>query len=432
MKNNYKSLVIVGSQWGDEGKGKITDYFSQKADVVVRFAGGDNAGHMIEFNNKRHKVTIIPSGVFNPKVKNIIGNGTVINLKSLVNEIKRLNESNISTDNVYISDRAHLIFDWHTLIDQLQEENRKENKIGTTKRGIGPSYADKAARYGIRICDLKSPNFKEIFKENLDYHNEIITKVYNHKPLDFDQIYNELLINYQLIKNNIIDCGYEVSNLINENKFVLFEGAQGVLLDIDHGTYPFVTSSNCSANNASIGTGIHAKQIQKVIGIVKAYNTRVGSGAMPTEIKTELANKLRERGREYGSNTGKPRRIGWLDLVALKYAIRVGGIDQLFLTLFDVLDTEEKIKICTAYKLDNQIIHSIPANENDFKRCEPIYEELDGWNEDITKITSFEQLPINAQNYIKRIQEIVNVPFLGFSVGPDRKQTILIKGEFDD
>ncbi|QVK09477.1 adenylosuccinate synthase [Mycoplasma mycoides] len=432
MKNNYKSLVIVGSQWGDEGKGKITDYFSQKADVVVRFAGGDNAGHMIEFNNKRHKVTIIPSGVFNPKVKNIIGNGTVINLKSLVSEIKRLNESNISTDNVFISDRAHLIFDWHTLIDQLQEENRKENKIGTTKRGIGPTYADKAARYGIRICDFQNPNFKEILKENLDYHNQIITKVYNHEPLDFDVIYNELMINYQFIKNNIIDSGYEVSNLINENKFVLFEGAQGVLLDIDHGTYPFVTSSNCSANNASIGTGIHNKQINKVLGIVKAYNTRVGSGAMVSEIKTELAHKLRERGREYGSNTGKPRRIGWLDLVALKYAIRVGGIDQLFLTLFDVLDTEAKIKICTHYKLDGKIIDWFPASDYELKRCEPVYEELDGWNQDITKVTSFEELPINAQKYIKRIEEIVKVPFLGFSVGPDRKQTILIKGEFDD
>lgn len=432
MKKKYKSLVVVGSQWGDEGKGKITDYFAQKADVVVRFAGGDNAGHMIEFNNKRHKVTIVPSGVFNADVKNIIGNGTVVNLKNLVSEMKKLNEAGIDTKNVYISDRAHLIFEWHTLLDELQEEARKENKIGTTKRGIGPTYSDKAARYGIRICDISQPNFKAVLEKNIEYHNEIITKVYNHEPLKLEPIYNELMSNFEVIKNNIIDSGYEVANLIEDDKFVLFEGAQGVLLDIDHGTYPFVTSSNCSANNASIGVGVHAKHINKVVGIVKAYNTRVGSGGMPTEIIGDLANKLRERGREYGSNTGKPRRIGWLDLVALKYAIRVGGIDELFLTLFDVLDTEEKIKICTAYELDGKIIHSMPANDLDLKRCKPIYEEVDGWNEDITKVTSFDELPVNAQKYIKKIKEIVKTPFLGFSVGPDHKQTILIKGEFDD
>ncbi|AEM68471.1 adenylosuccinate synthase [Mycoplasma putrefaciens] len=432
MKNKYKSLVVVGSQWGDEGKGKITDYFAQKADAVVRFAGGDNAGHMIEFNHKRHKVTIVPSGVFNPKVKNIIGNGTVINLRNLVAEIKKLNDAQIDTSNVFVSDRAHLIFDWHILLDQLQEEQRQEQKIGTTKRGIGPTYSDKAARYGIRICDINQPNFKNILKENFDYHNQMITKVYNHEPLNFDDIYHDLMNNFNFIKNNIIDSGYEVSNLIDQNKFVLFEGAQGVLLDIDHGTYPFVTSSNCSANNASIGVGIHAKQINKVVGIVKAYNTRVGSGAMPTEIHDQLADKLRERGREYGSNTGKPRRIGWLDLVALKYAIRVGGIDELFLTLLDVLDTEKTIKICIAYQLDGKVIDSIPASDLDFKRCQPIYQEVAGWNQDISKVTSFDQLPDNAKNYIKKIQKIVKVPFLGFSVGPDRNQTILIKGEFDD
>ncbi|AUF83251.1 adenylosuccinate synthase [Mesoplasma syrphidae] len=432
MERKYKSLVVVGTQWGDEGKGKITDYFAQKADMVVRFAGGDNAGHMIEFNNKRHKVTIVPSGIFNPEVLNVIGNGAVVNLEKLVLEMQRLQESHINTDNLFISDRAHLIFDWHCQIDELQEEARKAQKIGTTKRGIGPTYADKASRYGIRVCDVKQPNFKSVLQENLDYHNEIITKIYNGNSYSFSEVYEKLMKYYNFIADKIVDSGEVVARTIENNNFVLFEGAQGVLLDIDHGTYPFVTSSSCSANNASIGTGIHAKHVQKVVGVAKAYNTRVGAGGMPTEITNEVCLRIRERGNEYGSNSGRPRRIGWFDAVAMKYAVRVGGIDELFLTLFDVLDTEKIIKICVAYELDGKQIQTMPANDNDLLRCQPIYIEMPGWQTDITKVRSYEELPQNAKNYMAKIAEITGAKFLGFSVGPDRTQTILLKGEFDD
>lgn len=433
MNKSYKSLVIVGSQWGDEGKGKITDYFAQKADYVVRFAGGDNAGHMIEFNGKRHKVTIVPSGIFNPGVKNIIGNGTVVNLEKLVNELNRLKDAGITPAELFISNRAHVIFDYHCKIDELQEEARKENKLGTTKRGIGPTYMSKVSRYGIRICDFAQPNFKEILAENVEHHNKLIKELYkSNETFDFEEIYQKNIDLYNQVKNHIVDSGQVVSDAIQANKFVLFEGAQGILLDIDHGTYPFVTSSSCTANNASIGTGIHAKEVQKVVGVVKAYNTRVGTGGMPTELFDETGNRIRERGHEYGSNTGRPRRCGWLDLVALKYAIRVGGIDEMFLTLFDVLDEEKTLNICVGYKLDGQEIFAFPAADADLRRVEPIYQTLPGWEEDITKVKNFNDLPVNAKNYMKKIEEFVGIPFLGFSVGPDRTQTILIKGEFDD
>ncbi|WP_026389305.1 adenylosuccinate synthase [[Acholeplasma] multilocale] len=430
MKRNFKSLVVVGTQWGDEGKGKITDYFAQKAEMVVRFAGGDNAGHMIEFGGKRHKVTIVPSGIFNKDVLNVIGNGTVVNLEKLVSEMKRLQESGVDTSNLFVSDRAHLIFDWHCKIDELQEEARKEQKIGTTKRGIGPTYADKASRYGIRVCDVTQPNFKAVLQENVDYHNEIITKIYGGQPYTFEEVYTKLMENFEVIKNNIVDSGELVANAIEANKFVLFEGAQGVLLDIDHGTYPFVTSSSCSANNASTGAGVHAKHIEKVVGVAKAYNTRVGAGGMPTELLDETAHRLRERGNEYGSNSGRPRRIGWFDAVAMKYAARVGGVDELFLTLFDVLDEEATIKICVAYELDGKQITTMPANDNDLLRCKPVYIEMPGWQEDITKVTSFDQLPENAKAYMNKISEVTGCEFLGFSVGPDRTQTIMLKEAF--
>ncbi|ATZ18452.1 adenylosuccinate synthetase [Williamsoniiplasma somnilux] len=433
MKKAYKSLVVVGTQWGDEGKGKITDYFAQKADMVVRFAGGDNAGHMIEFNGKRHKVTIVPSGIFSPKVKNVIGNGTVVNLEKLDTELTRLKNDGIKIDNLFISDRAHVIFDYHCKIDELQEEARKENRIGTTKRGIGPTYMSKASRYGIRICDFNQPNFKAILEENVEHHNGLIRDLYkSNETFSFNEIYSKVTAIYNKYKNQIVDSGEMVSNAIQEGQYVLFEGAQGVLLDIDHGTYPFVTSSNCTANNASTGVGIHAKEVQKVVGVVKAYNTRVGTGGMPTELFDETGNRIRERGREYGSNTGRPRRCGWLDLVALKYAIRVGGIDELFLTLFDVLDQEKEIKICVGYKLNGKEMKSMPASDQDLRSIQPIYQTLPGWNEDITNVKSFADLPQNAKNYLTTIVEFTNTPFLGFSVGPDRTQTILIKEEFND
>jgi len=429
--SDYKSLVVVGSQWGDEGKGKITDYFAQKADYVVRFAGGDNAGHIIWNEGIKYKVTIVPSGVLNPNVINIIGNGTVINLPKLISEMETLNAAGVKTDNVFISDRAHLIFPYHQVIDELEEEIRKERKIGTTKRGIGPTYADKASRRGLRVCDLFEPNFKEILAEEVIFHNELIEKMYHGKPVDFETIYQETIQSFAVIKDRIVDSGIEVEKAIKAKKFVLFEGAQGVLLDIDHGTYPFVTSSNTTANNVATGVGIHNKMINKVVGVVKAYNTRVGTGAFPTELNNEVGEGIRQRGNEYGSNTGRPRRVGWFDAVAMKYAVRTGAIDALFITLLDVLDAEPTVKICTGYQLNGQVINTVPASNTQYEKCEPIYEELPGWKEDITKVTSFDQLPVNAQKYLTRISELCEAELEGFSVGPDRKQTIkLAKGQF--
>lgn len=431
MKSNYKSLVIVGSQWGDEGKGKLIDYFAQKANAVVRFAGGDNAGHLIEFEKHRYKVSIIPSGIFNPKVINIIGNGVVINLEKLIFEIQSLQTAKIDTSNLYISNRAHLIFDYHILLDELEEEERKTNKIGTTKRGIGPAYAAKASRFGVRICDVFNKNFKAIFKENFDHYNSILQKVYQNKSLIFEEIYQKFIMFFDKIKHQIIDTGEFITTAIKNNQFVLIEGAQGVLLDIDHGTYPFVTSSNCSANNVATGIGVHRNLINKVIGVVKAYNSRVGAGAMPTEIFDETCAMIRKRGNEFGSNTKRPRRIGWLDIVALKYAIRVGGIDELFLTLLDVLDNQNTIKLCIAYELNGQQLTSMPASNEDLLNCKPIFIELPGWNEDISQVKSYDDLPKNAKNYIKKIAELVEVEFIGVSVGPDRNQTIIMKEVFE-
>lgn len=429
MNQNFKSLVIVGAQWGDEGKGKVTDYFAQKADMVVRFAGGDNAGHMIEFGGERYKVTITPSGIFNPKVKNVIGNGCVVNLNSLVKEMNELNSKGISTSNLFISDRSHLIFEYHCQIDAWQEEQRKEDKIGTTKKGIGPAYSDKVSRYGFRTSDPFDSNFKYKFKQIAETRKDFYD---NFSEFNFEKLYKNLMTNFNVIKNNIIDSGEFVKEYLDKEKFVLFEGAQGVLLDIDHGTYPFVTSSNTSANNVATGVGLHRKYINKVLGVVKAYNTRVGKGGMPTELFDKIGNEIRERGHEYGSNTKRPRRIGWLDLVALKYAIRVGGIDQLFLTLFDVLDTQDVIKIAIGYELDGKRINSLPALDQNLKRVVPVYLELPGWKEDITNVRSFHELPVNAQNYLRTIEKIVETPFIGFSVGPKREQTILMKEVFYD
>ena len=428
----YKTLVVVGSQWGDEGKGKITDYYAQDADMVVRFAGGDNAGHIIWNKGKKYKVTIVPSGILNPNVINVIGNGCVVNLTKLNSEMKILEDDGIDTKNLFISDRAHLIFQYHQEIDALQEESRPDNqKIGTTKRGIGPTYADKASRWGLRFCDFQEPNFKEMLAEQVEYHNQLITTIYQGQAIDFETVYQEITSQYEQIKDRIIDCGEFLDHAIRAQKKVLFEGAQGVLLDLDHGTYPFVTSSNTTANNVSIGVGIHNKLINKVIGVAKAYDTRVGAGGMPTELIDETGNRLRERGHEYGSNTGRPRRLGWFDAVAMNYSIRTGGLDALFITLLDVLDSEDTIKICIGYNYREQVINTIPASNTEYEKCTPVYEELPGWKTDITKVTSWDELPLNAKNYINRISELCNIPIQGFSVGPDRAQTINLLDKFE-
>jgi len=303
--------------------------------------------------------------------------------------MKILEDAGIDTKNLFISDRAHLIFQYHQEIDALQEESRPDNqKIGTTKRGIGPTYADKASRWGLRFCDFQEPNFQEMLQEQVEYHNQLITTIYQGQAIDFETVYQEITSQYEQIKARIIDCGEFLDHAIRDQKKVLFEGAQGVLLDLDHGTYPFVTSSNTTANNVSIGVGIHNKLINKVIGVAKAYDTRVGAGGMPTELLDETGNRLRERGHEYGSNTGRPRRLGWFDAVAMNYSIRTGGLDALFITLLDVLDSEDTIKICTGYNYREQVINTIPASNTEYEKCTPVYEELPGWKTDITKVTS--------------------------------------------
>ncbi|QHX35597.1 adenylosuccinate synthetase [Spiroplasma sp. TIUS-1] len=421
----FKTLTVVGTQWGDEGKGKMTDYFAQQANIVARFAGGDNAGHVIKFNGQKHKVTIIPSGIFNKDIVNVIGNGCVVNLKSLVNEYNKIKETGLELGELYISDRAHLIFDVHKEIDGLQEEAKGANKIGTTKRGIGPTYQDKVSRIGIRLGELSEPNFKERFYSFMEEKNQYISKIYKSPKIDVDVEYKELMRLFEIIKVNVIDTGEYLYNEIKAGKKVLFEGAQGVMLDIDHGTYPFVTSSNTTANNASTGSGLPNKMISNVMGVVKAYTTRVGAGAIPTEQDNKIGDYIREKGNEYGSNTGRPRRVGWLDCVALKNAIRTSGIDYAFITLLDVLTGLEEIKICTEYELNGKRTSIIPSTNSQYEKCIPIYKTMKGWTEDITGVKTFKELPKAAIEYLKKIEAVCGIEVIGFSVGPDRTQTII-------
>lgn len=427
MKNqNINTLAIVGSQWGDEGKGKITDYFAQKADVIVRWCGGDNAGHTVVFDNKKYALSLIPSGIFNQSSINIIGNGCVINLRKLVQEIDYLKNHNFNCDNLKISNRAHLILPYHTLIDELQEKFRGENSIGTTKKGIGPAYQDKAERIGVRVCDLFDPEiFNAKLKENLFFKNQLITKIFNGSELDMNEIFDEYLQLFNKIKHYVTDTSILLTNLIEQNKKVLFEGSQGVMLDLDHGTYPFVTSSNPTASSIPVGTGIANKYLTNILGITKAYNTRVGSGGFPSEMQDPLASIIREKGKEYGVVSGRARRIGWFDAVMMKHSLRISGITGLAITLLDVLSEIETLKICVNYKLDGKIIDYVPATTQEYERCEPVFIEIPGWSEDISNVTSFKQLPINARNYLNKLSEILAIKIDLFSVGPNRTQTIL-------
>ncbi|WHQ36929.1 adenylosuccinate synthase [Spiroplasma sp. SV19] len=427
---NYRTLAVVGSQWGDEGKGKITDYFAQKADVVVRWAGGDNAGHTIMIKGAKYKLSIVPSGVFNKNSINVIGNGCVVNLRKLVSEINYLQENGFDCRNLRISDRAHLIFPYHMKIDELQEEYRQKDSIGTTKKGIGPCYQDKAERIGIRLGDLfDETEFLRKLENNLKFKNEILTKVFNSEGFDPKLIWKEYLDLFQQIKELVTDTSILVDNAIHAHKKVLFEGAQGVMLDLDHGTYPFVTSSNPTAASIPVGVGIAPRYINNVIGIVKAYNTRVGTGPFPSEIFGETEKYIREVGREYGTVSGRARRIGWFDGVLMKHSLRISGYTSMAIMLLDVLSSIKELKICVGYEYNGQQIDYIPSTIKEYEKCQPILITMPGWEEDISKVTSFEQLPHNAQQYLMELEEIVGVPISLFSVGPDREQTILMNEE---
>lgn len=417
------SIVVVGSQWGDEGKGKITDFLSHDADVVARYQGGDNAGHTIVFNHETFKLRLIPSGIFYANKISVIGNGVVLNPKSLVNELKYLHNRGISTDNLKISNRAHIILPYHILIDQLQE-SAKANKIGTTNKGIGPAYMDKAERIGIRVADLlEKETFAEKLKQNLTEKNRLLSKMYDQEPLQFSDIFNEYYEYGQILKPYVTDTSVIINEALDQNKHVLFEGAQGVMLDIDHGTYPFVTSSNPVAGGVTIGSGVGPWRINEVIGVCKAYTSRVGEGPFPTELNDSTGDFIRETGHEYGTVTKRPRRIGWFDSVVMRHAKRVSGLSHLSLNCLDVLTGLKTVKIAKAYKLNGKIIYNYPASLHEIEQCKPIYDELPGWNEDITHVKDFSDLPLNAQNYVKRISELVGVNLATFSVGPDRIQT---------
>jgi adenylosuccinate synthase len=421
------SVVVVGTQWGDEGKGKITDFLSENAEVVARYQGGDNAGHTIKFNGETYKLHLIPSGIFNKEKICVIGNGMVVNPKSLVQELAGLHERGITTDNLRISNRAHVILPYHLKLDEVEEASKGDNKIGTTKKGIGPAYMDKAARVGIRMADLLDREvFEEKLEQNLKEKNRLFERIYETTGFTKEEILDEYYEYGQQIKQYVCDTSVVLNNALDEGRRVLFEGAQGVMLDIDQGTYPFVTSSNPVAGGVTIGSGVGPSKINHVVGVCKAYTSRVGDGPFPTELKDEIGDQIREVGREYGTTTGRPRRIGWYDSVVVRHARRVSGITDLSLNSIDVLTGLKTVKICTAYRYDGQLIDEYPANLNILKKCEPVYEELPGWTEDITGCKSLDELPANARHYVERVSQLTGIPLSTFSVGPAREQTNIV------
>lgn len=426
------TFVVVGLQWGDEGKGKITDVLSAKSDYVVRFQGGNNAGHTVYVGKDKFVLHLLPSGVLQCKGKCILGNGVVIDPKAFLEEIDALEEKGQSTDHVFISRRAHIIMPYHILYDTYREEAAGTDKIGTTKRGIGPCYEDKVARVGIRAIDLLNPEvLKEKLKINIEIKNAIFEKLYNKPPMDFDVIYQQCLAYGDILKDRIIYTERELNDAIDEGKNVLFEGAQALMLDIDFGTYPFVTSSSPSTGGVCIGAGVPPNKLQHLIGVAKAYCTRVGNGPFVTELDDEVGERIRTIGHEFGATTGRPRRSGWLDLVALRHACMINGITHLVITKLDVLSGFDKIKVCTAYKTeDNQEIDNFTSSTTKLDLYEPVYAEIDGWQEDITKINSFDELPENAQKYIKFIEDYLGIEVYLVSVGPDRSQNIIRKELF--
>lgn len=426
------SVVIVGSQWGDEGKGKMTDYLSQDADVVVRSQGGNNAGHTIAFDGKKFALRLVPSGIFGKDKLAVIGNGVVINPPALLKELHYLQDNGIDISGLRISSRPHVTFPYHILLDKCQEEAKGDHKVGTTKNGIGPTYMDKVSRVGIRMCDLlEKDTFETKLRRNLAEKNELFTKLYHVDPINFDDIFESYYEYGQELKKYVTDTSRIVNDALDNGQRVLFEGAQGVMLDVDQGTYPYVTASNPIAGGVCTGVGVGPNKINTVVGICKAYSTRVGAGPFPTELTDEIGDRIRETGHEYGTVTGRPRRVGWFDSVAMRHARRVSGISCLSLNLLDVLTGLKTVKICKAYKLDGKEIDYYPASLKELDRCEPVYEELPGWDEDITGVKKFEDLPVNAQNYLKRVSELSEVPLATVSVGADRIQTIIVKNPWE-
>lgn len=424
------ATVVLGAQWGDEGKGKVTDFFASSADYVVRFQGGNNAGHTIVVGDEKLALSLIPSGVLYSDCVPVIGSGCVIDIGFLKQEIEMLNSKNVSTKKLAISPNAHVVMPYHKLLDELIEENLGENKIGTTKKGIGPCYADKIQRSGIRIQDLLDDDvFAQKVKTNVEEKNQLLTKIYGREPLKHDEIINEFKAYKDIIKNHMKDTSLMISNAIKEGRTILFEGAQGTLLDIDHGTYPFVTSSNTSSGNAAIGSGVGPLNLNKIVGVTKAYISRVGSGPFITEQENEIGDYLIEKGAEFGVVTGRRRRCGWLDLISLKYSVRVNSLTELFITKLDVLSGLEEIKLGMGYKTAEEVITDYPYQQSIFYDAEPVYETFEGWSEDITSVTNFDGLPDNAKKYINAIENFIEIPITFISVGPERNQNIVINND---
>lgn len=421
------TVVISGTQWGDEGKGKIVDYLAGQADVVVRFQGGSNAGHTVTVNGEEYKLRLMPSGILYEGTTCVIANGVVFDPQILLEEIDGLKKRGIHTENIRLSNRAHVVMPWHKLFDELKENSLGDKKIGTTRRGIGPCYIDKADRIGIRVCDLiDKEEFAIRLKDILSRKNLILEKVYNHAPLNYEEILHEYEGYAEKIRPYVCDTISFLNDAIDARKKILFEGAQATMLDIDYGTYPYVTSSHPISGGVGVGAGVAPKKIDKVFGVVKAYCTRVGEGPFPTEQLNEIGDKLREAGHEFGTVTGRPRRTGWLDACVVKYAGQLSGTDYMAVTRLDILDDFDEIKMCVAYKLDGKILNEIPASLKILAKVEPVYETFSGWKTDISKCRNYSDLPENAKKYLERMAEVTGIKLGIVSVGPNREQTIIL------
>ena len=422
------AIVLLGAQWGDEGKGKATDILGDRVKYVVRYQGGNNAGHTVVIGDQKYALHLLPSGILTPTCIPVIGNGVVIDPAVLLEEIRGLNERGVDTSNLKISTNAHLITPYHRTIDKVSERFLGKAKIGTTGRGIGPAYADKINRIGIRVQDLFDPSIlRQKIEGALKDKNQVLVKVFNRKGLEIDEILKEYLEYAEILRPYVIDTSLLLNQALERGENILLEGSQGTLLDVDHGTYPFVTSSNPTAGGASTGSGIGPTKISRVIGIVKAYTPRVGSGPFPTELFDEDGEKLRSIGGEVGVTTGRARRCGWYDAPIARYAVRINGLTDFFLTKLDVLTGWEKIPVCVAYEIDGKRVEELPASQSDFHHAKPIYEYLPGWSEDISKARKLSDLPINAQGYIKFLEKISGSPISAIGVGPGREETILVR-----
>ena len=422
------ALVLLGAQWGDEGKGKATDLLGDRVEYVVRYQGGNNAGHTVVIGKEKYALHLLPSGILSPNVIPVIGNGVVIDPAVLLEEINGLTERGIDCSRLLISSNAHLITPYHRTIDKVSERFLGKAKIGTTGRGIGPAYADKINRIGIRVQDLFDPSIlRQKVEGALRDKNQVLIKVFNRKNIEVEEVVAEYLAYAEILRPHVVDTALLLNKALEEGKTVLLEGSQGTLLDVDHGTYPFVTSSNPTAGGACTGSGIGPTKINRVIGILKAYTTRVGSGPFPTELFDDDGEKLRTIGGEVGVTTGRARRCGWFDAPIARYAVRVNGLTDFFLTKLDVLTGWEKIPVCVAYEIDGKRVEELPASQTDFHHAKPIYEYLDGWTEELRTARKFSDLPINAQKYVQFLEKVSGAPMSAIGIGPGRDETIVVK-----